>query len=348
MKQQINTLFLLTTAVLVFINLSVSGQDLHFSQMKFSPMQVNAANVGINGKYNAIANYRSQWNSVANPFTTVGASFDMKFNSSRRSKGFLAGGVNFYHDVAGDLNMTTSNVNLSVAYHLKVSRFSTLGLGMQIGYGQRGLGRTTGLYASQHNGVDFDPTIASGETFGQTNFGFVDAGGGLVFNHNSLSSNSFRSGGYKLSVGLGAFHLTRPNYSFLQGGNDKLDMRFSAHIESEFFLKNSKLSLLPAIYFQRQGTHQEVYFGTYLNYHIVPASSRTSLVKSFSIAYGPFYRFGDAFVNKLLIVFDSYSLGVSYDINISSLTQASKGRGGIEFMLRYALKKSQQTRSRIN
>src|SRR5690554_7837253 len=116
---------ILLVALFVF---QVSAQDIHFSQMKFAPLNVNPAAAGLNGKYNAIANYRSQWNSVADPFSTIGASFDMKFEELRSNKGFLATGINLYHDVAGNLRMTTSNVNLSVAYHLRMNRSSTIGL----------------------------------------------------------------------------------------------------------------------------------------------------------------------------------------------------------------------------
>ncbi|HZH86143.1 MAG TPA: PorP/SprF family type IX secretion system membrane protein [Brumimicrobium sp.] len=336
---------ILLVALFVF---QVSAQDIHFSQMKFAPLNVNPAAAGLNGKYNAIANYRTQWNSVADPFNTMGASFDMKFDEARRSKGFLAAGINFYHDVAGIMNMTTSNVNLSLAYHLRVSASSTIGLGMQIGYGQRGLGRVDGLYASQYDGNNFNQNIVSGENFGQTNFGFVDAGAGFVFNHNSLSENTFRSNGYNLSIGVGAYHLTKPSYSFLLGGKDDLAMRFTGFVESEFIVSNSTVSLMPALYYQRQGTHQEFLVGTYIKLAIIQSSSRTSLREGFSIAYGPFYRFGDAFVNKLLIDYGGYALGISYDLNISSLTQASKGRGGVEFMFRYSLKEKHQTRARIH
>jgi len=316
--------------------------------MKFSPLTINPGNAGLNGKYNAIANYRSQWNSVADPFSTIGASFDMKFEELRSNKGFLATGINLYHDVAGNLRMTTSNVNLSVAYHLRMNRSSTIGLGMQVGYAQRGLGSVDGLYASQFDGNDFDQNIISGENFRQTNFGYVDVGGGFVFNHNSMSETSFRSDGYRLSVGAAAYHLTQPEYSFLQGGKDDLQILFAGYIESEFVVNNSSVSLMPALYYQRQGTHQEIYGGTYIKFAITKSSARTTLREGFSIAYGPFYRFGDAFVNKLLIDYNGYALGISYDLNVSSLTQSSKGRGGIEFMFRYQLMEKHQVGKRIH
>lgn len=324
------------------------GQDIHFSQMKFSPLTVNPSMAGLNGKYNAIANYRSQWNSVADPFTTMAASFDMKFGQGRNDKGFLAGGVSFFYDVAGDLKMTNTNVNLTLAYHIRLNPENTLGLGVQAGYAQRGLGNTNGLYASQYNGTSLDPSISSGETYGRMNFGYFDPSVGLVFNHNSLSTGSFNSGGYRLTIGAGAYHLTQPNYSFLKGGDDDLALRFTGFVQAEFALKNPRWVIMPAVYYQRQGGFQEIYGGTYIKYYLTPPSIRTSLVNGFSIAYGPFYRFGDAFVNCLLIDYNGFAIGISYDANLSTLTQASRGRGGYEFMFRWTLPDSHQAGRRIH
>lgn len=334
---------LLLLSLLAFFS---TAQDIHFSQMKFSPLTVNPSLAGLNGKYNAIVNYRSQWNSISAPFTTVGASFDMNFSTTNNNKGFLAGGINLFHDIAGDMKMTTSNVGLNIAYHLRTGASSTIGLGIQGGYAARGIGSVDGLYASQYNGTIIDPSTPSGENFNRTNFGYLDLGSGIVFNHNSLSETTFNTQGYSLSAGVAVYHFTRPNYSFIQGGSDDLSMRISGFVETEFIL-NEDWAMMPALYYQRQGAHQEIYFGSYIKYHIIKRSYRTGLVDGLYIAYGPFYRFKDAFVNKLLIDYKGYALGISYDVNLSSLTQASKGRGGIEFMFRYTMPFEVQSRSRF-
>jgi len=334
----------------LFLVIAVTGraQDVHFSQMKFTPMSVNPSLVGLNGKYNATVNYRNQWNSVADPFQTLGASFDMKFNESRRNGSFLALGVNFFHDEVGDIHMTSSNISANIAYHLRFNRQNTFGTGIQIGYSQRGIGNINGAYESQYNGSSFDQSILSGENYSRTGVSYIDAGAGFVFNHNSLNSRTFNSSGYKLSIGVSVYHLNTPDYTYLVGGDNDLDMRFTGFVQSEFNLNSSDWSLMPAAYYQRQGSHQEFIFGTYIKYNIAKSSSLTSLKNGFSIAYGPFYRVGDAFVNKLLISFKEYSLGISYDLNVSSLTQASKGRGGFELMFNYSLPENHQSRVRIH
>lgn len=338
--------YLVLTALLLgcFV---LKAQDVHFSQMRFSPFTVNPALAGLDDDIQGIVNYRTQWNSVAAPFTTIGASFDMRLFESRNG-GVLAGGLNFYHDVAGDMKMTTSNVNLNLAYHLPINRESSIGAAMQIGYAQRGIGTTDGNWESQYDNNSFNNSIASGESFGNMNFGHLDAGAGFVYNYDSRRNGSFFSNGFSFTAGASAFHLNQPEYSFLAGGEDDLDIRFAGFIRSEFALADSKWELMPAVYYQNQGGHQEIYGGTYFNYNIKSGSQRTGFVEDFSIGYGAFYRFGDAFVNKILIQYSNYSMGVSYDFNLSSLTQASRARGGFEFMLRYTLDQQSSSRARIN
>lgn len=339
---------LISIVAAICFTITSLGQDVHFSQMRFSPLNVNPALAGLDGKIQAIANYRSQWNSVAAPFNTLGASFDMRFEPFKRDGGFLAGGVYFFHDVAGDLKMTTSNVNLNLTYHLPLNRESTIGLGMQVGYAQRGLGTTDGLWESQYNGNTFDQAIVSGETFQAMNFGHLDAGAGIVYNHNSLSNNSFNAGGFRLTAGASVYHINRPSYSFIVGGEDDLHMRYTGFVRGAFNLGDSKWQMLPGAYYQQQGGHREIYAGSYFQYTINGGSQRTGFKENFAIAYGAYYRLGDAFVNKLLVNFAEYSIGLSYDINVSSLTQASRGRGGIEFMLRYQMSGAKSSRARIN
>jgi deoxyribodipyrimidine photolyase-related protein len=50
-----------------------------------------------------------------------------------------------------------------------------------------------------------------------------------------------------------------------------------------------------------------------------------------------FGRWQDAFVGKMLIEWDNYSMGMSYDINTSSLSSVSNFRGGFEVFIRYSM-----------
>lgn len=329
---------------------SLKAQDIHFSQMRFSPLNLNPALAGAEHTVQAIINYRDQWRSVAFPYKTTAASVDWRFKQKRGANGFLAGGLNLFNDQAGDVRMTTTNVSLSLAYHLYIDSKSTIGLAIQGGMGQRGINPSNGVWANQYDGVGFNSAIGSGESFESLNFTHLDAGAGVVYHYKKNEKYMRGNDQFKLTTGFGVFHVNRPTSAFLSNGEDDLAMRFSGFVNADYGIRNSNFSLVPAIYYNRQGPHQEVLGGTYIRVIVTEGSKITGFVQAIATSFGAFYRFGDAFVTKFMLEYSNYSFGLSYDFNVSSLTEASRGRGGVEFFLRFALPKpfGYTSRTRIN
>ena len=114
-----NLYAILLTSALCYFQTSIHAQDVHFSHMEFSPLTLNPGLAGANSPMQGVVNYRSQWNSIAIPYKTIAASFDARFNENKRNKkGIIAGGLNFFNDQSGELKVTTTNVNINLAYHL--------------------------------------------------------------------------------------------------------------------------------------------------------------------------------------------------------------------------------------
>ncbi len=65
------------------------------------------------------------------------------------------------------------------------------------------------------------------------------------------------------------------------------------------------------------------------------SSVYTQHSKPFAFSLGAFCRINDAIIPSLLIEYDKYALGFSYDLNISKLRTASKLNGGMEISLRF-------------
>lgn len=319
------------------ISLFTAAQDIHFSQMQYSPLNLNPALAGVNHGLQAIANYRTQWSSVANPFQTFGASFDMRAKEKPGKKGFLAGGINFFHDVAGTAKVATTNFNLNVAYHIYAGENSTIGLGMQTGLGQRSIGNTAGTWGNQFDGIQFNPLIPNGEFVDRPAFIHFDAGAGIVYNFKRKERYMSGNDEFSFTAGISAFHLNRPNYSFIQTANERLSIRYAAFAMARIGKMNSNYAFTPALYYNRQGGHQEILAGTYLRVKVSESSHYTGYIDEMAVSFGAFYRVQDALVAKFLFEFAGYSFGFSYDINLSKLTRASNGRGGMEFFLRYTL-----------
>ncbi len=82
------------------------AQDIHFTQFDMTPLVINPAFTGMfDGQVRAGAIYRNQWASVTVPYVTYGASVDLPLPIERNGD-YLAGGLQFYKDQAGDANLS--------------------------------------------------------------------------------------------------------------------------------------------------------------------------------------------------------------------------------------------------
>jgi type IX secretion system PorP/SprF family membrane protein len=326
-------------AISVILNAMFSiAQDIHFTQFEYSPMNLNPALVGANSPMQGIVNYRNQWSRIGEPYQTIAASFDARFNENkRRKKGIIAGGISLFNDQAGTMNVTTNSVSLNLAYHLILNRESTLGLGLQGVFAQRSISTSGGEWASQYDGLGYNPLMSTGEDFNHPSFSYMDVGAGLLYTYKMKGGYMTQNTQRRVNFGFSAFHLNRPNYSFLNNENEQLAMRFSGFINADFGIKNTRGILQPGIYYHRQGGHQEIMIGTNYGYIIHTGSKATGFTRPITAYLGFFYRFQDAAVARFMFEYDLFSLGFAYDINLSSLTPVTKTVGGFELFLRYNL-----------
>jgi type IX secretion system PorP/SprF family membrane protein len=334
MKKKITYLFFLT------IGLSAAyisrAQDIHFSQFYMAPLTQNPALAGYNHDYQAILIYKTQWQSVPSPYKTSAGSFDMKLGKKKANKGFLATGVNFLSDKAGDSQMGTTMADLSLVYHVRVSRYGTLGGGLQGGFVQRTINTSAMQWGNQFDGVKYNSALESGETAGSINKTYADFGGGVLWNYNNTAGekNVTDNHDLKVNIGASAFHLNRPKYSFY-GGNERLDIKYVVHGSALISRKNSNIAYNPGFMFYRQGAVQEIYAGGLIRYKLNQDSKYTGLHKGAAISFGGFVRAKDAAVAAMLFEYSHYAVGFSYDINTSPLRTASNARGGFEISLRF-------------
>lgn len=321
---------------LLGLSTTAFAQDIHFSQIAFSPLTLNPALAGANSSMQGIVNYRSQWKSVASPYKTIAASFDARVNSRRRGKqGHLALGINFFNDQSGDAKIQTTAGALSIAYHIILNKNSTFGGGLNAGFGQRVIDPNAGRWGSQYDGMKYNSNLGSGENFGTPSFTYGDYGAGLVYAYKTEEKYMTGNDHKEFNIGLSGYHLNRPTFSFLGDKNEKLYMRFNFFANAVIGLSNTRWSFMPGVYYQRQKTAQELMVGTYFRYKILEASKITGFNKGAHLALGIFYRAKDAAVAMGMIEWKQYSAGFAYDINVSSLTPVSKAQGGFEVFLRF-------------
>ena len=121
--KRIKHLVVIVFAVLGTI--SMSAQDIHFSQFYLSPLNLNPAMTGVmNCNVRLVGNYRNQWSSVLKSYAynTYSVSYDQRVPVGRHD--FFGIGGTFWGDKAGQSEFATLQGRLSLSYSKKMGGLS--------------------------------------------------------------------------------------------------------------------------------------------------------------------------------------------------------------------------------
>lgn len=321
------------TFLLGIFCLGLNAQDIHFSQFYNSPIALNPALTGCidcddPSAFRAGANFRDQWR-FANAYTTFSGFFDMRVNPA-----FLDGtgnklgvGLFLYNDQAGDASLSTFQLSLSSAYQMTMGRKEDqqLKIGLNLGFLQKSIDQTALEFADQWDGTDFQGS--TNDALGTYN-GRFDAGLGVYY-------KSYANPDFIFGAGMYLNHLTAPKESFLDDPDNKLGSRFLIHGDADWVLDNNRTwKLRPELLMMFQTKAAEITPGADIWYHLQPQNPGATPVDLF---VGAHYRVtgGDAFIPRIGGQYNNFKLTASYDLNTSSLTEASGGQGGFEISLLY-------------
>ncbi|HMQ46253.1 MAG TPA: PorP/SprF family type IX secretion system membrane protein [Saprospiraceae bacterium] len=335
-----STKLLLSCLFIALGVLSVSAQDIHFSQFYLSPLNLNPAMTGVmNCNIRLVANYRNQWASVlrSNAYNTYSVSYDQRIPVGRYD--YFGVGTTFWGDRAGEANFSTLTGKLSASYSKRMggyrSKANYLVVGAEAGVAQRSIDFLKLRWGLQHDGNGgYNPDADSGEAdvFDRDNFIFADLAAGLLWFSVFDENNSLYFGG-------SFHHLNRSNQSFNSEDEDLLYSRFTFHGGGEF-LMGDRFGLVPGVIVMSQGPSFEVNAGT--SFKFLLGSRR--LYQAFQL--GLWTRISnkietgvlnDAAILSTRFDYENFSLGFSYDINVSPLRAASNSNGGFEFALVYKI-----------
>jgi type IX secretion system PorP/SprF family membrane protein len=327
---------------------SVFSQDIHFSQYSQTPALVNPALTGISNVMRASVIYKDQWRSITVPYKTYGASIEMKFKGSNWDKAGvhmtkiykkafsrMAGGLSFFGDKAGDGNMGSSQINLSLATFVPLNKYSSLSLGLQGSIVQRKIDYTKLLFPDQYSGTTYDPTIDQGESYATNNFMYPDVSGGIAWSYGYNEKAIGANNEFRANIGVSAYHLNQPKQKFLTDTHERLNAKMVIHGDFLIGIPNSNVALAPSYLAEIQNPSTEIIAGMLIKYYFSQDSKYTGYLKKSAIGIGAFYRNRDAVVLSLLIEYQQYAIGMSYDLNTSKLRSASTGRGGPEIFIRF-------------
>ena len=326
-----------------FIVNMVNAQDAHFSQYSYTPLNINPAMTGVfDGTVRVSNSYRSQWSGLGNGFKTLHLSVDAPIGKGQLKHNFFGVGFMLYQDKAGEAGFKTTVMDASLCYTTAMDDQleNYFSIGFQAGLNQNSIDLNKATWDSQWNGDAFDPTLPSRDGIQLPQKTYVDLNAGLLYYYVPDGSNSF-------NVGASLSHIGSPSVSFYTLAETPLRQRLTAHTSAEIALDEERTAwIIPKMLYMKQGNQQEYMLGGYFRNKVQFKSRYTNYMKEAYFYGGAFYRWKDAFIVAARFEYNTLGLGISYDINASTLSDIAGASNAFEVNLSYVAYIKKGTRAR--
>lgn len=303
------------------------GQDIHFSQFFETPILRNPALAGIfEGDVRVQAVYRNQWNSISTPYQT--GSFNGEYKLSiGNGEDFLTVGGQVLYDKAGTVALTSTHLSPVINYHksLSSSRNMYLSLGFMGGIVQRRFDMSKMTTDNQYNGTGYDPTLSTGENIARPSYMYLDGSAGMSFNSQVGTSpeNNFY-------VGVAYHHFNRASkLSFYSNPDIEMIPKWVGSVGIRMGVTDNSYVTFYGDY-SKQGPNVETVGGMLYSYKLDDPETPKYVFHA-----GGLLRWKDAIIPVVKLESKPMTFALSYDVNMSSLKTASRGRGGLELSISY-------------
>ena len=327
---------LLTLGTLILTGPAARAQDPGFSQFFASPLTLNPALTGkFNGVVRVAGNYRNQWPSINQAFITSTISVDAPILTGKLPDNDTWGlGFMAMTDKTASGILNSNFFSFSTAYHkaLDEDGYHQIGVGFQGTYANKSL---DGTRLTFEDGLQLDgtwlrsPTEAINSQFVSVHY--FDMNLGVLYNASTNGNNNYY-------FGASAYHLNHPKESFLGVDTINVPTRLTLHGGGYFPVAGSPSTIYVSGLFNNQAGAREVVLGG--AWAINANNDETDPVNFYAGLWGRFTNTTDALIPYIGLDYNSFSLGVTYDVNVSALQTASQSRGGIEISLIYIKKAS--------
>lgn len=312
--------------VLLLSHKGMGQVDPHFSQFYAYPSYLNPALTGsFSGSYRLSAIFRSQWGSIASPYSTKGISSEFATEKN------LNIGAAIMNQTVGDAGYSYTTGNASAAYtgvRFGEEQMNRVVFGMQAGFIHRRFDPSKMTFGDQWNATTgYLPTNPTAEILNGLSKATLDIGAGvLYYNADPLrKTNPF--------AGISVSHLNRPSDVFLSTGNDVLPMRYNVHAGMRIAV-SEQISVTPNLLYMRQGNASEYMAGAFSEIKAFPTTS---------VMFGLNYRYQDAISTYMGMIHKSMMIGLTYDLNNSSLGRSARGVNSFEISISYFKPKKVKT-----
>ncbi len=322
------------TSILLILSLfstAALAQDPHFSQFFASPLTLNPAYTGkFNGLVRASGNYRDQWPEISKAFVTSTLAIDAPIFKGRLNEHDTWGlGVMALTDRTANGVLNSNFFTVSTAYHkaLDEDGYHQLGVGFQGSYASK---RLDGSQLNFENELALDGTWTnpSGEAIDNTRIGvhYFDFNAGIIYSGSTTGDNNFYGG-------VSVYHINRPQENFTNGYYT-LQPRVTIHGGGYFPTGEATTLHLSAQHSRQAGAFETLVGGA------LAMTLNNDFDRPTSVYAGTWYRWKDALIPYIGLEWNDFRLGITYDVNTSSLKTASQRRGGIELSLIYIKRRS--------
>ena len=312
---------------------NIFGQDPHFSQFYASPMTLNPAMTGgIPGYIRVAGNFRSQWAAVSTPFYTASAAMDMKILTSRGehdydAHNFLGVGIMGLTDQSNNGSLKANYISTSISYNQQLDRLGNyrLSAGFQGTFVNKALDYSKLTFGQQLTPYGYDINLPNGEPRPGFNISYLDYQAGILFSGRTDERGSM------WYIGGSMYHIGQPNET-ISGQNNPLKHRIALHGMYNYPVDDLDRVYLSALY-MKSSFMEERTVGVVYSRNIDGEEDDNTLGRS--VQLGVWYRFQDAMIPYIGLQLKAYKIGLSYDVNVSTLTTASNFRGGFELTMVY-------------
>jgi type IX secretion system PorP/SprF family membrane protein len=310
--------------ITLFFALAATAQDPNFSQFFASPLTLNPALTGkFDGQYRVAGNYRNQWPTINNAFTTGTVSFDAGILKNHIAEVDQFGvGIMAFTDKSASGALQYNYLALSTAYHkgLDEDGYNQIGAGFQATYVSKMLNVNSLKFGDQLRSDGFTGLTQESFSKDQLSLSYFDVNAGILYNGTSDGNNNYYAG-------ISVYHMNRHKETFNEG-QYYLSPRVTFQAGGKIPLGMNALHL-SGNYSRQTGASNLTIGGAYALNLNGDESNATNLY------LGTWYRIGDALIPYVGLEFGELQIGTTYDVNISSLKPASNMRGGMELSLIY-------------
>ncbi len=305
---------------------AIAQADIHFSQFYETSILRNPALIGVaSDNFKVSAYYRNQWSSITNPYQTFMVDAEYRISLGSLGSDFLSVGLLGFSDQAGDLDQKISGVYPAVTFNKSVNPDynAYLSVGFTAGYVQYSFDPSKATFNNQFQGGSYNPLNPTFESLPVPKMSTYDIGAGINYN---FSPAEVTKGTYMF--GVSGYHFTQPEFSYYHSNSFTENVRLNVNAGMVHDITNT-IVMQAHLNYAQQGTYNEFIIGGLFGWRQFEVSSKSQ----FEIYADAMYRVNDAIIPVVKMKYKNVGVGISYDVNTSSLTEASNMQGGLELTL---------------